>query len=207
MSPSLNLNKKRLNVNVLASKALKDKELLGELLEGLISKKELIRENCFKVLMLISAEHPETIYPKWDYFQNLLNSENHYHKYIAIYLITNLIRIDTENKFEKMFDIYFGILEGEGTVAAAHAALNSGKIAKIKPKLQSKITAKLLTIDKIHRGKQKELVKGYVIEAFFEYFADAKDKMKIIKFVKTQLESNSPKTRKKAKDFLEKYDE
>lgn len=48
-------------------------------------------------------------------------------------------------------------------MTAGHLAATSGKIVKAKPKLQSKITNKLLNIDKIHRGKQKELIKGYAI--------------------------------------------
>lgn len=56
-----------------------------------------------------------------------------------------------------------------------------------------------------HRGKQKELIKGYAIEAFNEYFAEIKDKGKILEFVKNQLKSTSPKTRKKAKQFLKRW--
>jgi len=91
-------------------------------------------------------------------------------------------------------------------MTAGHLASISGKIAKAKPELQSKITGKLLNIDNTHKGKQKELIKAYAIEAFDDYYKEAENKNKIIEFVKKQLESSSPKTRKKAEEFLEKWE-
>jgi hypothetical protein len=44
-----------------------------------------------------------------------------------------------------------------------------------------------------------------VIEAFDEYFEQARDKNKILEFVNRQLESKSPKTSRKAKYFLKKW--
>jgi len=50
------------------------------------------------------------------------------------------------------------------------------------------------------------LVKGDIIEAFDEYFEEAEDKREIIEFVKEQLKCDSPKTRKIAAKFLEKWE-
>ena len=61
----------------------------------------------------------------------------------------------------------------------------------------------LLNIEKASRYKQKELLISYVIEALDEYFETINQKKRVIEFVKTQLESKSPKTRKTAERFLE----
>ena len=204
MSGLFDLSEKRASVESVAKRALKDAKVLSKLLDGVLSKKHLLRFDSFRVLLLISEEHPEALYPKWDFFEDLLDSDNNYLKYIAIYLIANLTRVDTEDKFETIFNKYYSILDDERTMTAAHLAANSGKIAKVKPRLQSKITNKLLSINNTHRGKQKELIKGYAIEAFNEYFAEIKDKEKILEFVRMQLNSNSPRTRKKAREFLKK---
>jgi hypothetical protein len=195
-----------LNNNEEAKKAIKDEKLLSELLEGVLSNEDEIRYPSFKTLLTISEEHPEVLYPKWDFFAGLIKSDNSYKKLIALRLIANLTKVDSENKFEKIFDNYYSILDEDKTMTAGHLASNSGKIAKAKPKLQSKITNKLLNIDKTHEGRQKELIKAYAIEAFDEYYEESGDKKKIIGFVKKQLESESPKTRKKAKEFLEKWE-
>jgi len=68
------------------------------------------------------------------------------------------------------------------------------------------ITDKLLNIDETNQ-KHKDLVKAGAIEAFDEYFEEAKDKKKILEFVKDQLKCRSPKTKKKATEFLRKWED
>jgi hypothetical protein len=104
-----------------------------------------------------------------------------------------------------LFDEYYGILEGEKAMTASHLVANSGKIIRAKPELQEAVTNKLLNIDEIHKGKQKELIKSYAIDAFDECFEDAKNREEILKFVKAQTDSKSPKTRKNAEKFLKKH--
>ncbi len=177
---------------------------ISEALEGILSKKDEIRFNSFKILLHVSEEQPQVLYPKWDYLADLLDSDNHYQRNISINLLANLAKVDTKNKFEKIFDKYFSNINGDRTMVAGQAALNSGKIAKAKPSLQKQITNRLLNIEKTHKGKQIELIKAYVIEAFNEYFTESSDKNKIVDFVKAQLKSKSPKTRKVAKEFLKR---
>jgi len=177
---------------------------ISEALKGILSKKDEIRSKSFKILLHVSEEQPKVLYPKWDYLADLLDSDNHYQRNISINLLANLAKIDTKNKFEKVFDKYFSNINGDRTMVAGQAALNSGKIAKAKPNLQTQITKRLLNIEKTHQGKQIELIKAYVIEAFNEYFEESSDKNKIVNFVKAQLMSKSPKTKKVAKEFLKR---
>jgi hypothetical protein len=88
-------------------------------------------------------------------------------------------------------------------MVAGQATLNAGKIAKAKPNLQAKITNTLLNVDQIHQGKQTELMKAYAIAALNDYFDEIVDKEEIFDFVKAQLASDSTKTGKAAKGFLE----
>ncbi|UCF11738.1 MAG: hypothetical protein JSW06_06715 [Thermoplasmatales archaeon] len=148
------IGKKNVKLESIAKKALKNKDLLSELFEDILSKEDAIRFNNFKTLLLLSEDPPELLYPHWNYFQDLLSNNNNYQKLIAIRLIAILTRIDTENKFEKIFDEYYDMLKGERTMTAGHLTTTFGKIAKAKPKLQSRITNKQLNIDKIHHGKQ-----------------------------------------------------
>ncbi|MEJ2047526.1 MAG: hypothetical protein P8X92_05760 [Dehalococcoidia bacterium] len=200
------LDKKDVDVASLAKRVLEDMEVLPELLDGILASKDFIRFNSFKVLLFISEEHPEVLYPRWDFFSALLDSDNSYQQYIAIYLISSLTRADDSARLEGIFDKLYSILDGEGTITAAHLARNSGKIARAKPKLRARITERLLNIDRNHRGKQKELIKGHAIEAFDEYFEEAENQPEILEFVRKQLQSQSPKTRKLAREFLKKRD-
>ncbi|HDS44918.1 MAG TPA: hypothetical protein ENN68_02280 [Methanomicrobia archaeon] len=193
-----------------AEKAVTDKAALAELLAGLLAKKGEIREPSFKALLRISETRPEVLFPHWDYFAGLLVSKNTYLKYQAIYLIASLTIADTSKKFERIFDTYYELLDDKSVIPAAHAALNSGKIARAKPELRTRITDRLLRIDDTHHEpERRELIKSYVIEAFDEYVeaAEDEDKKLILEFVRGQVASTSPKTRTKAKDFLKKWEQ
>ena len=91
-------------------------------------------------------------------------------------------------------------------IPAAYVARVSGIIAQAKPRLQTKITNKLLKIDETHHNPQRrDLVKSDIIKAFDEYFGEAKDKKRIIAFVKEQLDCYSPKTKKAAANNIAFY--
>ena len=199
----VDLNKKNIDIKAVAKKALKDDKLLAELLGNLHSKNENIRYNSHKVLFFITEQQPQSLYPYWDYLVEFLDSDNTYHKLSAVHLLANLTRIDKKNKFEKVFEKFYGLLDDKSFITASYVCSASGIIAKAKPKLQTKITNRLLDIDKTHHEQErKDLVKAAIIEAFEEYFDQAKNKKRILNFVEQQLNCQSPKTRKAAKEFL-----
>jgi hypothetical protein len=200
------LNDKNADIEIIAGQAINDGELLAELLEGLKSKNETYRYNCYKVIYSISRTHGEVLYPFWDTFAKSLGSANSYHKMAAVHLLANLTAVDKENRFEKIFDKYYSLLDDKSMVVAYYVANVSGKIVKSKPELQKAITSKLLGIDKTHHQPgRKELIKTGVIEAFNEYVEKSDDKEIIIDFVRQQLTSESSKTRKTAKVFLAEW--
>ena len=133
----------------------------------------------------------------------MLESDNAYHKLIAVRILANLTHADKENKFEELFDQYYHLLN-DSVIVAGHLAASSGTIAKAKPKLRYKITQKLLSIDQTTQ-KHKDLVKAYAIDAFNEYFKESENQSEILQFIREQLNSTSPKTRKRAKQFLKTW--
>ncbi len=201
------MNDKELDIETIAEKASAATKLLTEILYGLKSKDETLRYNCHKVLMHISETHGELLYPKWDYFVELLSSGNSYRKMSAVQIMANLTRIDTANKFEDIVDKYYALLDDKSMIVAIYVAANSGGIVLAKPQLERKITNRLLDIDKTHHPeKRKPLIKAGAIEAFDKYFPEAADKERIITFVEEQQNCDSPKTRKIAQEFLRKWE-
>jgi hypothetical protein len=181
---------------------IEGKSLAG-LLEALKSKDDTERYGSFEVLLRISQQKPETLYPHWDFLAGMLDSDNAYRKLIAVRLLANLTRADSQNRFEGVLDKYYNLLN-DSVIIAGHVTANSGRIARAKPALQAEITERLLNIDNTAQ-KHKDLIKAGAIDSFGEYFADSGDKEKIMEFVKKQLDGESPKTRKKAKEFLKKW--
>ena len=197
------VKKKAAEIESMARKVIKDKRLLSELMTGITSEKPQIKYKSGKILMILSKDSPEILSPKWDHFVNLLSSENTFMKSIGIRILSNLTRVDAKNKFDKIFNKFYGLLNDESMITAANVVDHSAMIARAKPKLQNKITKRLLGIDKTQHGPEcRNIIKGKAILSFGEYFEEAKNKDEIIEFVKQQLDSKSPKTRKKAKEFL-----
>jgi len=186
--------------------SLADSKLLNEILKGMLSKNETYRYNCCKVLFKISSDAPQVLYPEWDCFVELMSSHNSYHRMAAVNIIANLTRIDTETRFEGIFNQYFGLLDDKSMITAIYTAQNAGKIATSKTHLRDKITERLLAIDRTHYTQdRKDLIKAGAIQSFEELFKTSPDKERILAFVKEQLDCQSPKTRKIAKNFLDTY--
>lgn len=199
------LSNKDADIEAAAARALEDSTLLTGLLDGLNSREETYRYNCFKVLMLISREHGELLYPMWDRLAEQLDSDNTYRRISALQLIANLTAVDAEHRFDRLFDRYFALLDDRSVIPAAQLAGAAGRIVRARPQLEARITAKLLSIDETHHhADRKDLIKGYAIEALDEYYEQAGDKQKILEFVRQQLNGSSPKTRKLAREFLRK---
>ena len=194
-----------INPETYANKLIENPDKINQYLNGLLSKNETYRYNCFKIINIVSEKKPDVIYPYWDFFKIHLKSENNYHKMSAVTILANLTAVDKEERFKKIFNEYFENLKSEKTIVPIYVVKLSGKIARFKPEFEDKIIELLLNIEDIHPGKQIELLKSAVIESFSELYDKAKKKNKIVRFVKRQLKSDSPKTRKAARDFINKW--
>jgi hypothetical protein len=200
------LNKKEVDLASLARRASRDQEFLSRLVAGLSGRQERVGYNCLKSLMLVAEERPELLYPHWNAFVDLLCSDNTYFNLRGANLIAAVVCVDSDNRFERIFDEYYDLLDGRSVIAAAYIAGNSGKIAAAHPEIQGRITDRLLNIDQTHHPlERKDLIKGHAVEALGEYFEESADKVTILEFVRGQLESKSPRTRKKAKEFLKEW--
>ncbi|MDO9045775.1 MAG: hypothetical protein Q7U35_10805 [Methanobacteriaceae archaeon] len=123
------------------------------------------------------------------------------------YLLANLTQVDAENKFSLIFDEYFSHISDEKFMTSRQCIQNTGKILGNNTELRGNIINILLDIDARcdFPEKQKALLKSDVIELLDEFYEQINDKEMINAFVKPELDSISPKTRKKAKNFIRKY--
>jgi DNA polymerase III epsilon subunit-like protein len=182
-----------------------NKEIIAKAMKHLESNKEKLRNKAFNILLPISENNPAELYSEWGRFIKILKMDEVSNKYVAIPIIANLVKVDKENKFEKIFDDYYDLILHESPVVSPHVAGNSGKIINAKLHLQKKILNRLLTTDKKSLCRHKELLKSYVIDALDECFSKIENKAKVIQYVERQIGSESPKTKKRAKAFLDKH--
>jgi hypothetical protein len=201
------LNLKADNAIDLARKLVKTTSLLPIILEGLSAKEGRVKFKSAKVLKLISENNPELLYLYFEVFQKLLHSDNNILKWNAIDIMANLTPVDSDNKFDALFDEYFDLFCQGSLITAAHIAENSAVIADTKPALCDKITNVLLSVENIPLPTEecRNILKGKVIESLAKYFDRVTDKGKINKFVENQLGNSRNATKKKAEKFLRTY--
>ena len=198
------LGKKEIKAEDVARNVMKNPRLLPELFKGTSSESARTRFNSAKTLRIMSEENPEMLYSKMEFFINLLNSENRILKWIAIDIIGNLSSVDTENKFDEIFNKFYGLLADESMITAGHVIDSSGKIARAKPYLQHEITKELLRVETIEyrTSECRNILLGKVISSFCQYIDQIDDAEKMVSLAKRQLANPRGATRAKAEKFL-----
>ena len=201
---------KTLTKQQILEKVKRNYELIPEILDGISSSKPAIRYSCAKVLMDLSEEKPEKLYSYMDFFIKMLESKYRILTWNAIITIANLTKVDSEKKFDSIFDRYYSFLDEEYMVTVANVVGNSGKIALAKPYLTQKITDKLLKVENIsitpHLSEEcKRVITQHAIKTFDLFFSQIEEKDKVISFVEKHLNSSRETLRKESENFLKKW--
>lgn len=144
----------------ITDRVIEDSRLLSEIFEGLSSDKIRIKYGCVNILRIISEKKPEIIYPKFDFFINLLDSDNTFLKWGAIYILANLAAVDSENQFERVFDKYFAPIPGPVLITAANVVGGAARIALAKPELTEIIPEELFNRVQLRVADNKHKNKG-----------------------------------------------
>ncbi|MGF7117675.1 hypothetical protein [Methanobacterium oryzae] len=200
---------KDVDINEFAKLIINDAPKKDEIVNLMLnSDKIMVYYHSYYILSKASEIKPDLFYKYWNDFISLLHHENSYHRNFGLSLIANLTEIDEENRFFNIFDDYFKHLNDVKFMTAMHCVENTAKIIKNKDCLKEDIINILLDVDKlcIFPKKQKALLKSGIIEIFDEFYEELGNKDKINEFVKNELDSISPKTKKMAKNFILKYE-
>jgi len=205
------LGSKAITKEELLQKVEQDFSLLSAVLKGTSSSKAIVRYGCAKVLMDLSEEYPEKLYPRIDDFIVLLDSKYRILTWNAMAIIANLTRVDRDRKFDAIFDKYYGFLNNEYMVTVANVVGNSTKIALAKPHLVQRIAAELLKVENIKLAPHltaecKRVIIEHTIKSFDVFFEKIKAKKQVLSFAKKQVHSTRASLRKEAQTFLEKRD-
>ena len=194
----------------LLKRVKQDFSLISFLLSGVDSSKAAVRYGCAKVLMDLSEEHPEKLYPYFDSFIDLLDSKYRILTWNAFAIIANLTRVDADRKFDAIFDKYYSFLDNDYMVTVANVVGNSGKIALAKPYLIPKITEELLKVEDIctapHLTEEcKRVIAEKTIKVLDLFFDRIDQKERVICFVEVHVDSSRKKLRTAAENFLKKW--
>lgn len=200
------LHEEQSDTNALAKMVTGNSEAVKLVIDGLTFPVETYRYNCNRVIVEVAKAAPQEVYLHWDHLVELLDSSNTYHRCSAINVLPHLIPVDGESRFEGILDKLFERLDDESVIPPCYVARNCPVIASHRPDLLQRVVTELLAVEGTHhKAGRKDLIKADIILALEQLYGKIENQTEVLRFVETQLECSSPKTRKAAKAFLEKF--
>lgn len=137
----------------------------------------------------------------------MLNHKNSCHRDFVLTIIANLTAVDESNRFEIIEGDYFACINDEKFSTGQCCVRNCKKVYKFKPEQRDNIILLLLKVDNLceYPEKQLGLLKIDILKLFEKFYEGIREKDRIDEFVRAQVDSLSPRTRQKSKDFTNIY--
>ena len=194
------------NKEQIADRVAKDPQLISELIKGLSTQKADIKYGCAKVIRIISEREPDVLYPSFNFFVDLLYSDNNILQWEGIIVIGNLANVDSEGKIEGIIDRYLDPITGPVLVTAANIIKGAAKIASAKPRLAERITSAVLKVEnaKYQTVECRNVALGHAVRSFDQFFDNIKNKEPVIALIRRQLRNTRNGTRKAAEKVVKK---
>jgi len=188
----------------IAQQVIENKKLLTQLYDGVTGSHKRVKNAAAKTLQILSTRKPNLLYPKFDFFLQLIDGDDNILRWIAIDVIGNVSSVDTKNQInKKILQQLYDLLSDESMITAAHSISALGQIAVHKPRVRKEIAASLLRVEKIKRNPEcRNILIGHTILALTEYADQLRDKKKVLTFARRALKNSRNATRKKAEKFL-----
>jgi hypothetical protein len=205
-APLARLGKAASNPRELARRAMKNPRWSEELTRGLEADKARIKYGCAKALRIVSQERPELLYPHFDFFVRLLDNENKILQWEAAFVLSQLARVDTDDKFAAIFDKYFSPIIGPTMITAANVIRGGARIGQAKPHLADRIAAQVLKVSRARyqTAECRNVAIGHAILALGDFFDRLNNPRRVLHFVRKQITNSRPATCKKAAQFLKR---
>jgi hypothetical protein len=163
-----------------------------------------VREASAAALKLLAVRSPETLLPGWDELVGLLESENAYSRMIAVHVLALLAPADDAGRLSACLDRLCDHL-GDMVSVAGHVLQVAPQIARARPELRDRVTARILDLERLARPDRLGLLRSYAIEALDAYLEPSERTPEVVAFVSAGLTDDSPKTRKLAAGVLRRW--
>ena len=199
---------KDFNVDEFVRLAISDGNARDEIVNQMLTNSDImVYYHCYYVVEKATRKHPELFYQYWDEVAKLLHHNNSYHRDFALEIIGNLAKVDQENRFADIEDDYFAIVNDEKFMTGNCCVKNLLKIYRYKAEQRERIVETLMDIDNRcdYSEKQIGVLKADVLKIFEKIYEEVQMRDEINKFIRAEVNSVSPKTRKKANELIKKY--
>ena len=188
----------------IAGEVIKRPPLLADLLDGLGSGEATVKYGCAKVIRAISEREPSVLYPRTDFFVELLDSENTILQWEAIVVLGNLARVDSKRKIDRILDRYLEPIRGPVMITAGNTIKGATRIALAKPKLTERIVKAILGVQRARykTPECRDIAIGHALEGLGELLDQLGDARPVLSFARRQLKNRRSATKRKAERFL-----
>lgn len=130
-----------------------------------------VRYEAFKHIMEVTNKPVSWIYEVWIELLKLLKNKNNHVRTIAVQLLSNLAKSDSENRLLNDFDQMITVTKDEKFVTARHSLQCLWKVAVVKSEFREMVLAQLT---KRYNGAMQEkngtLIRYDIIEVFRKAF-------------------------------------
>ena len=198
---------KEFHIDDYISVVVESKDIREKLIQNLIEQTHInVYYRSYYLINAVSLTNPELFYEYWDLFVSLRYHKNSYHRNIFHWIITNLIPVDSQNKFDKIKKEYFSQIKDVKVLTGLEAMKDIIIMSQYRPDLEEEIISLFIDENMIkdYTDKQKDRFHFYSME-YFESLLDRKKDERLLDFIKTCLNAKNTTTAKKAKQILKKY--
>ncbi|MGZ4814268.1 MAG: hypothetical protein ACXVZV_02600 [Terriglobales bacterium] len=181
---------------------------IAVVIQSLRSRVPATKYAAAKALRLVSERSPRLLYPHFDSFVDLLDSDNAFLRWDAMRILANLAPIDYQEKLARILDRYLDPITEHEMIGAANCIQSAAAIAQAKPHLADTIAREFLKVEHgIYKTPEcRNIVIGHAITALDRFSREiGARRYDVLEFVNKQLRNPRAATRKKAETFLKKW--
>jgi hypothetical protein len=195
------------DLNYFVNIILKEKQIREDIVELTLNHPHImVYYNGYYILDKATEVNPKIFYKYWEDFVKLLKHRNTYLRQIGIVILSNLTKVDKDNKFSEIVDDYLKCLYDKKILIGVYTVRYLKGIIKNEPEYRGKIIDELLHHREktSYKEKQEALLDFDILEIFEDNYDKIENKEKIIAFIINKQKSISPKTKKKSKEIIKK---
>ena len=182
-------------------------EQVNTLCDGLASPEARTKYGSAKQLRHLSEQDPGLLYPRFDFFAQLMSGEARILRWDSSRILAHLARVDSEGRIDKLLDRFLAPIAGHEMIGAANAIQGAADIALAKPHPADRIAREIVRVRHAHYATPecRNIAAGHAIQALDRFFEHIQKKAPVLAFVESQLNNPRPATRKKAEKFWAKW--
>jgi hypothetical protein len=190
----------------IAARTVKEPPLVAELIRLMGERAVRVKYGASKTLLIVAGKEPGLVYPWFDFFTQLLDSENNVFRWTALRMLASLARADAEGRTERVLGKHLSVIPGPQMIAAGNAIAGAAEIALAKPELADRLAGAILGVQRAvyDTVECRNIAIGHAIVALDRFFGIIPDKKAVADFVEAQLDNTRSGTRKKAQAFLKR---